>query len=158
MDYAVKEVRERRLGILREIAERYPLDGLMLDFGRSAPFFREPKREKSDYMTQFVRAVRTMLDEVGERRGEHLMLAAAVPWDIDYCTEEGLDIKRWIDEGLLSYLCPGEWFFVDYNLPYSEWVAPGRRKQLQGVPHAHVLRLLVGCGHAGETCLAGRWV
>lgn len=123
MDYAVKEVRERRLSILREIADRYPLDGLMLDFGRSAPFFREPKREKSDYMTQFVRAVRTMLDEVGERRGQHLMLAAAVPWDIDYCTEEGLDIKTWIDEGLLSYLCPGEWFFVDYNLPYSEWVA-----------------------------------
>ncbi len=123
MDFAVEEVRERRLGILREIAARYALDGLMLDFGRSAPFFREPKREKSDYMTQFVRAVRTMLDEIGEKRGQHLMLAAAVPWDIDYCTEEGLDIKVWIDEGLLSYLCPGEWFFVDYNLPYSDWVA-----------------------------------
>ena len=123
MDFAVAEVRERRLGILREIASRYPLDGLMLDFGRSAPFFREPKREKSDYMTQFVRAVRSMLDETGEKRGQHLMLAAAVPWDIDYCIEEGLDVKSWIDEGLLSYLCPGEWYFVDYNLPYSDWVA-----------------------------------
>ena len=95
----------------------------MLDFGRSAPFFREPKREKSDYMTQFVRAVRSMLDETGEKRGQRLMLAAAVPWDIDYCIEEGLDVKAWIDEGLLSYLCPGEWYFVDYNLPYSDWVA-----------------------------------
>ena len=123
MDFAVEAVRERRLGILREIVARYPVDGLMLDFGRSAPFFREPKREKAEYMTRFVRAVRSMLDEAGEKRGQHLMLAAAVPWDIDYCTEEGLDIKAWIDEGLLSYLCPGEWFFVDYNLPYSEWVA-----------------------------------
>jgi len=123
MDFAVEEVRERRLGILLEIVARYPVDGLMLDFGRSAPFFREPKREKAEYMTRFVRAVRSMLDEAGEKRGQHLMLAAAVPWDIDYCTEEGLDIKAWIDEGLLSYLCPGEWFFVDYNLPYSEWVA-----------------------------------
>ena len=123
MDFAVEEVRERRLGILREIVARYPVDGLMLDFGRSAPFFREPKREKADCMSRFVRAVRTILDEAGEKRGQHLMLAAAVPWDIDYCTEEGLDIKAWIDEGLLSYLCPGEWFFVDYNLPYSDWVA-----------------------------------
>lgn len=122
MDFAIEEVRERRLGILREIVARYPVDGLQLDFGRSAPFFSEPKREKADYMTQFVRAVRGILDEAGEKRGQHLMLAAAVPWDIDYCTDEGLDIKQWVDEGLLSYLCPGEWYYVDYNIPYSDWV------------------------------------
>ena len=152
MDYAVKEVRERRLSILREIADRYPLDGLMLDFGRSAPFFREPKREKSDYMTQFVRAVRTMLDEVGERRGQHLMLAAAVPWDIDYCTEEGLDIKTWIDEGLLSYVCPGEWFFVDYNLPYSEWVALTERSSCKVYP------MLMSCVSSSDAVTPGKRV
>ena len=152
MDYAVKEVRERRLGILREIADRYPLDGLMLDFGRSAPFFREPKREKSDYMTQFVRAVRTMLDEVGERRGQHLMLAAAVPWDLDYCTEEGLDIKTWIDEGLLSYLCPGEWFFVDYNLPYSEWVALAEGSSCKVYP------MLMSCVSSSDAVTPGKRV
>jgi len=152
MDYAVKEVRERRLGILREIADRYPLDGLMLDFGRSAPFFREPKREKSDYLTQFVRAVRTMLDEVGERRGQHLMLAAAVPWDLDYCTEEGLDIKTWIDEGLLSYLCPGEWFFVDYNLPYSEWVALAEGSSCKVYP------MLMSCVSSSDAVTPGKRV
>ena len=123
MDFAIEEVRERRLGILREIVARYPVDGLQLDFGRSAPFFSEPKPEKADYMTQFMRAVRAMLDEAGRERGEQLMLAAAVPWDIGYCTDEGLDIKQWVDEGLLSYLSPGEWYFVDYNIPYSDWVA-----------------------------------
>ncbi len=152
MDFAVAEVRERRLGILREIAARYPLDGLMLDFGRSAPFFREPKREKADYMTQFVRSVRTMLDETGEKRGQHLMLAAAVPWDIDYCTEEGLDIKAWIDEGLLSYLCPGEWFFVDYNLPYSDWVAMAEGSSCRVYP------MLMSCVSSSDAVTPGKRV
>ena len=152
MDFAVAEVRERRLGILREIAARYPLDGLMLDFGRSAPFFREPKQEKADYMTQFVRAVRTMLDETGEKRGQRLMLAAAVPWDVDYCTEEGLDVKAWIDEGLLSYLCPGEWFFVDYNLPYSDWVALAEGSSCKVYP------MLMSCVSSSDAVTPGKRV
>ena len=123
MDYAIAGVRQRRLAILSEVVARYPVDGLQLDFGRSAPYLSEPKREKAMYMTQFVRDVRTMLDEAGKQRGQRLMLSAAVPWDIAFCTQEGLDIKQWIDEGLLSYVCPGEWFYVDYNIPYSEWVA-----------------------------------
>ena len=123
MDYAIEGVRERRLGILREIVARYPVDGLQLDFGRSAPFLSEPKREKAAYMTQFVREVRAMLDEAGQQRGPRLMLSAAVPWDIAFCEQEGLDIGQWIDEGLLSYVCPGEWFYVDYNIPYSAWTA-----------------------------------
>ncbi len=123
MDYAIEGVRQRRLAILREIVERYPVDGLQLDFGRSAPYLSEPKREKAKYMTQFIHEVRTMLDVVGQPRGQQLMLAVAVPWDIDFCTAEGLDVKQWIDEGLLSYIAPGEWFYVDYNIPYADWTA-----------------------------------
>ena len=123
MDYAVEEVRQRRLAIVSEVVARYPVDGLQLDFGRSAPFLSEPKREKARYLTQFVRDVRAMLDEAGRQRGQQLVLAAAVPWDIAFCEREGLDIKQLIGEGLLSYVCPGEWFYVDYNMPFSEWRA-----------------------------------
>ncbi len=123
MDYAVEAVRQRRLGILSEIVARYPVDGLQLDFGRSAPFFSEPKREKAKYMTQFVRSVRAMLDAAGRQRGKPLTLSAVLPWDIDYCEAEGLDVRAWIKEGLLSYVAPGEWIYVDYNMPYDPWMA-----------------------------------
>ena len=103
-------------------------------------------------MTRFVRAVRSMLDEAGEKRGQHLMLAAAVPWDIDYCTDEGLDIKAWIDEGLLSYLCPGEWFFVDYNLPYSEWVALAEGSNCKVYP------MLMSCVSSSDAVTPGKRV
>lgn len=123
MDYAIAGVQQRRLGILSEVAERYPVDGLQLDFGRSAPYVSAPKREKAPAMTQFIRDVRAMLDAVGQQRGQHLMLSAALPWDIGYCLDEGLDVKTWIDEGLVDYVAPGEWFYVDYNIPYADWVA-----------------------------------
>ena len=123
MDYAIEGVRQRRLAILSEIVARYPVDGLQLDFGRTAPFLSEPKREKAGFLTQFVRDVRAMLDEAGRQRGQRLVLSAAVPWDIAFCEQEGLDIRQWIDEGLLSYVCPGEWVFVDYNMPFSKWMA-----------------------------------
>lgn len=134
MDYAVEGVHQRRLGILREIVERYPVDGLQLDFGRSAPYLSEPKREKAPLLTQFMRDVRAMLDEVGRQRGQELLLAAALPWDIAYCTAEGLDVKQWIDEGLLSYVAPGEWFYVDYNIPYHEWVTLTQGSNCQVYP------------------------
>jgi len=123
MDYAIEGVRQRRLAILREIVERYPIAGLQLDFGRSAPYLSEPKREKAHYLTQFIRDVRAMLDVAGQQRGQSLMLGVAVPWDIAFCEAEGLDIKTWIREGLLSYVAPGEWFYIDYNIPYADWTA-----------------------------------
>lgn len=123
MDYAVEGVRQRRLAILREIVERYPVAGLQLDFGRSAPYLSEPKSEKAQAMTQFMREVRALLDQAGQQRDQHLLLGAAVPWDIDYCLAEGLDVKTWLAEGLLDYVAPGEWFYVDYNIPYADWSA-----------------------------------
>jgi hypothetical protein len=123
MDYAIEGVRQRRLAILREVLERYPVDGLQLDFGRSAPFLSEPKREKARYMTQFVRDVRALLDAAGKARGQRMTLGAILPWDVGFCADEGLEVKRWIDEGLLAYVAPGEWFYVDYNVPYAQWAA-----------------------------------
>ncbi len=123
MDYAIEGVRQRRLAILREALERYPVDGLQLDFGRTAPFLSEPKREKAHYMTQFVRDVRALLDAAGQARGRRMMLGAIMPWDLEFCAQEGLDVKRWINEGLLTYVAPGEWFYVDYNVPYARWNA-----------------------------------
>lgn len=123
MDYAIDGVRQRRLAILREIVERYPVDGLQLDFGRSAPYLSEPKRAKAQFLTQFMREVRALLDQAGHQRDQQLLLGAALPWDIDYCLAEGLNVNAWIAEGLLDYVAPGEWFYVDYNIPYANWSA-----------------------------------
>ena len=134
MDYAIEEVRARRLAILEEIVTRYDVDGIQLDFGRTAPFLSEPKREKAQFLTQFVRDVRKMLDQVANRDRSHLMLAAILPWDLDFCEREGLEVRRWIEEDLVSYVSPGEWYYADWNIPLIGWVELTRGTNCRLIP------------------------
>jgi len=121
MDYAVEGVREHRLAIIKEIVTNYDVHGIQLDFGRTAPFLSEPKRENAKFMTQYVRDVRQVLDTAAGNERRNLILGAILPWDLDFCHEEGLDIHSWIQEGLLSHVSPAEWYYSDWNIPVTSW-------------------------------------
>ena len=65
-------------------------------------------------MTQFLRDVRKVLDQVGKKKGKRLELSVWVwPWDQNVWLgttplQEGLDVKTWIKDGLLDSLyCQG---------------------------------------------------
>ena len=123
MDYAIEGVREYRFSILREILERFDVDGLQLDFGRTAPFLSEPKAEKAR-LTDRLRAGDSPVvegDGTGSVERNDMLLGVIVPWDIDFCTQEGLQVKLWIDEGLIDYVSPGEWYYADWNIPLDRW-------------------------------------
>ncbi len=122
MDFAVKGVRDFRLSILNEILEKFNVDGFQLDFGRTAPFLSEPKREKAKYMTEFIRDVRKLLNETSQKKnGNKKTLGIALPWDLDFCGDEGLFVKDWVKEGLIDYVSPGEWYYADWNIPLDGW-------------------------------------
>ena len=121
MDYAVEAVRAHRLEIIKEIVTNYDVDGIQLDFGRTAPFLSEPKREKAKFMTQYLRDVRKVLDDAAGNSRRKLILGAILPWDLDFCQREGLEIRRWVREGLVSHVSPGEWFYSDWNIPITNW-------------------------------------
>ena len=135
MDYAIEGVREHRLAIIKEIVTNYDVDGIQLDFGRTAPFLSKPKRENAEFMTQYVRDVRRVLDAAeGNERG-NLSLGAILPWDLDFCHEEGLDAQHWIQEGLLSHVSPGEWYYSDWNIPVTSWREITEGTTCRLVPH-----------------------
>jgi len=121
MDYAVEGVRAHRFAIIKEIVTRYPVDGIQLDFGRTAPFLSEPRRENAKFMTQYVREVRHLLDSAATSDRRERMLGAILPWDLDFCRQEGLEADRWIEEQLISHVSPGEWYFSDWNIPLANW-------------------------------------
>jgi len=130
LSYAFPEVREFKLVILREVAER-DIDGINLDFQRDPDFFgfEEPmaKAFKDKYgveaatveasdprwtplryerMTAFVRGVRKLLDDAGRRKDRHLGLSVRIDWK-RYPTW-GCDFQTWLKDGLLDYLVVGE--------------------------------------------------
>jgi hypothetical protein len=128
-DWNKPEVAKINLALLQEVAENYDVDGLDLDFTRSAPYFN-PGEEAAgrEVMNQHVRNVRALLDRVGEVKGKRLGLSAQfyhhdticphdavgevdlrrilekAPDGITGYYEGGFDVASWVAEGLLDIL------------------------------------------------------
>lgn len=95
LNWAVPEVREQKLAMLRELIENYDLDGLELDFLRFYSYFRPetPIEQRRAIMTNFVQDVRKLL-------GPKQWLCARVPCYLPALDELGLDLKALVAAGL----------------------------------------------------------
>jgi hypothetical protein len=107
-DFAHEEVREHRFAIIEEFITRWDNDGMSLDFDRDPWFFKEQgKPENAAIMTDLIRRVRKLLDEVSRQRGRPQYLHVRVIPPIDTCLERGLDVRTWVEEGLVDAITPG---------------------------------------------------
>ncbi len=114
VDYAQPEVREQVFRILEEVCRNYDVDGLMLDFFRHLTFFKSTAwgknatKEETALMTGLLRRTRKMADKIGAKRGKPILLIVRTPDSFGYCKGLGLDVERWMKEGLIDiWLAPG---------------------------------------------------
>ena len=139
LNYGVPDVREHILKVVRELAERYDIDGIDLDFMRAPHFFKKNEvKANTPVMTRFVRRIRSILDEAGESKGRRLLLSARVPLKIGEgkainahelspdleCLGVGLDVPTWIREELIDIVCPMNFFFTAWDrmiVDMAEW-------------------------------------
>jgi len=124
LDPAYPEVYEHRMAIFREVAEKYDIDGIEFDFKRWYHMISNPHRNHY-ILTRMVRETRQMLDEVARRKGrKRLLLGVRVPASLSTpptaegfpglvhpeaefsCKDLGTDVRTWIREGLVDYVCP----------------------------------------------------
>ena len=133
-DWNKPEIAAQNLAFLREVAENYDIDGLDLDYTRIPPYFNQGEEEQGrQTMNQHLRDVRAMLDQVGRQKGRRLGLSAqlyqrdslwkeegpelrnegtsneqnvgeSVEDDIRVHFDGGLDVRTWVQEGLLDIL------------------------------------------------------
>ncbi len=128
---AVREVREYRLSILRELAENYEFDGIQLDFARHVPFLPPGQQwELRKHVTEFVRSVRWMLLEVERKRGRPFLLAAKVPRNLEGCRVDGFDVEEWARQNLVDILTLGS-RSVDVDVEAFRRITAGRDIKLQ---------------------------
>ena len=107
-NFAIAEVRQRKVAVLRELAENYNFDGLEIDFARgpiTLPLGQQWKNRR--HLTAFMRAVRRMTMEVARERGRPLLVAARVPESIEGCRIDGIDIETWARDRLLDIIVLG---------------------------------------------------
>ena len=120
-NYAVPEVYEHHLALVREIFARWGdrMDGLELDWLRWGFFFKPGfEVEGRALLTKFVKEVRRLADEAGRRSGRRIRLAHRVPTNPESAFNYGFDVAAWkkagcVDMLTLSLFCGGN----DFSLP-----------------------------------------
>jgi hypothetical protein len=122
LDFAVPQVRKRRLDQIRECCERFPIDGLDLDFQRFPMFFKYGHEEKNiAVMTQFVSDIRAMTRQIGKQRGRPMLLSARIMARPEQNRALGLDPFAWAREGLVDLLVASHYLRNDFPLPIKEY-------------------------------------
>jgi len=129
LDFAHDEARDYVFRLIREAVQRYDCDGIELDFQRFPTFFQDgTTEERIAKMNSLVERVRKMLDEEGQNRNRHMVLAARIPSDYDktppsYETSRriGCDPAAWAKNGWVDFLTVSEFLFVRYDLPIAPW-------------------------------------
>ncbi len=131
LSYAFPEIRQQKLGVLKELVEQ-GCEGVTLDFhtphvlGYEEPmvaafqkkFGQDPRRlpesdsrwqkVRCEVMTNFLREVRTELNEVGKTLGKKIGVCIRLPANSP--RRYGYDPETWIKERLVDMLVPGEAF------------------------------------------------
>ena len=125
-DYAFPQVREYMARIMFEILERFDVDGMEMDFMRHPAFFRvEEAYGNRHLMTDLLRHVRGRMNELGRERGRDMRLAVRVPPTLADSARVGLDVARWMGEGLVDIVVVGGGF-IPFETPIEEFVEAAR--------------------------------
>ncbi len=105
---ASEGLRNHKIEVLRELVTRYDFDGIQIDFSRHIPCLPIGKQwEMREHVTEFMRMVRDLLDEVGQKRQRPFLLAAKVPRNPAGCRVDGFDVQTWADRNLVDILTLG---------------------------------------------------
>ena len=114
LDFSYPEVREHIFSLIEEVCQGYDVDGVELDFLRDPVFFA-PTRDGNpvelqhvEMMTDLVRRVKRMTEEVEAARGRPLLVAARTPFTVADARFVGLDLQQWLAEDLVDVLIAGQ--------------------------------------------------
>jgi len=130
VDYGRPEIRDLAFRFVEEVCRDYDVDGVELDFFRHLNYFKRPSRglpasqEECDMMSGLLRRIREMTERVGLARGRPILVAVRVPDSPGYCKAHGLDLLRWLEEGLIDILVPSGYFRLN---PWEVSVELGHR-------------------------------
>ncbi len=130
VNYELEPVRSKTLEILTDVCNRYDIDGIELDFFRHPVFFKstmqglEADSRQCSLMTDLIRKIRTMTETVGLRRKRPLLVAVRIPDSLGYCRALGLDIEKWLAQGLVDIVAGGCYFKLE---PWENLAATGEK-------------------------------
>ena len=150
-DYALAEVRDYKLALLREVLEDYGPDGLELDFLFGTQYFKSGEERAAEIMSGFVADLRRLMDEVTPDGQERLPLMVRVDLDEERNQAAGLDVAGWIKAGSVNHVVGQDGWVLNDTEPKPTWLPraanaaggaayyrPPRRVLHEAVPFPHI--------------------
>jgi hypothetical protein len=123
-NYALKPVRDHMMPLIREVCDRYDMDGLELDWNRFPLNFRSGQEvEGGKAVTEWMVEVREVV-RAAEKKWKHpISLMARVPARPEVSMDTGLDAVTWARRGLIDHLVVAPfWATTDFDIPVEEWI------------------------------------
>jgi len=135
IDYTDPAVVEKFKSIAVEIAGKYDIDGIMVDFTMEPTLFKSvgaggtaaPK--EVEMISKMMRDIKEACKAASGRLGHPVALSARVPDSIGYCKDIGIDLQGWLDTKLLDYVVLGGYFQL------NRWNVVGDVANKAGVPY-----------------------
>lgn len=129
LNYGLAPVRDHAMALIREVCERFDVDGLELDWNRFPLHFRQGEEvEEGRVLTEWLVEVRRVVSEAEARRKHPICLAARVPARPEVAEGTGLDAVAWARRGLIDHLIVAPfWATTDFDIPVGAW-----EKRLEG--------------------------
>jgi hypothetical protein len=138
VDFARTEVRDLAFKYVEEVCQKYPVDGVELDFFRHPVLFKRPAQSgtacndaERGLLSELLLRIRHMSEQEGLRRGRPILIAVRVPDSVEYCRAIGIDLEKWLGDGLVDLLVTGGYFQL------NEWthsVALGKKYGVKVYP------------------------
>ena len=120
VDYNHQEIRDLCVRFYKEVCDNYDVDGVELDFLRHFEIFKTvgwggyATQEQIDKLTDMVRQIRKVTEEAGMKRGNPILVLTRIPTSPEYAKKAGVDIEKWIDEGLVDIVVGSCYFRLDF--------------------------------------------
>ena len=138
MDYKHEGVRRTVLAFTEEFLAKYDVDGIELDWMRWCHMFQRSEAEaNAPLLTDLVTKLRRIVDDAGRKRGRRLIVGMRIPQTLDECRSLGFDVKTWIQQGLVDYICPSDFFYTDFNIRTEDFVALTQGTTCKVYPSVH---------------------
>lgn len=138
LNYALPEVRNYMLSMIRELVMDYDYEGIELDWLRSpvccAPDADEQNRR---VMTEWLAVIRELTEAKAKATGRPYVLGLRMPGNLGQLRSIGLDVKAYAQAGLIDFVCPSNSYQTSWDMPYDRLRAElGDKIALYGVIEA----------------------
>ena len=113
-------VRERMKRFVRELVTNYDVDGIEYDFNRHFMLFKSvamggvASDAEIAKMTQLMRDLKSITEEVGRRKNHPIVIAMRSPDSVEYCRAAGVDLKGWFGEKLVDVWIGAGYFRLNH--------------------------------------------